>query len=81
MATILSILDYSLDDGVLTVEAVVDEMLLYRSASYYEPEEWVAGMCSAQHELADGETFPETEKQQIAFLEDLDLDWELIDYE
>jgi hypothetical protein len=81
MATILSILDYSLDDGVLTVEAVVDEMLLYRSASYYEPEEWVAGMCSAQYELAEGETFPETEKQQIAFLEDLDLDWELIDYE
>jgi hypothetical protein len=81
MATVLKILDYTIDDGVLTVEATVDEMILYRGASYYEPEEWVAGICTTQHELAEGEVFPETEKQQIAFLEDLDLEWELVDYE
>lgn len=81
MATILSINEAEVNDGVLTVEAVVDEMILYRGASYYEPEEWVPAVCQAEYELNEGEVFPDTERQQIAFLEELDLDWEIIEYE
>lgn len=82
MSEVLKILDYSIDeDRVLSVEASIDDMILYRGASYYEPEEWAPGVCTAQYELAEGEVFPETERQQIAFLEELDLDWDLVEYE
>lgn len=81
MATILSINEVEINDGVITVEAVVDEMILYRGMSYYHPEEWVPAVCQAEYELNNGELFPDTEKQQIAFLEELDLDWEIIDYD
>lgn len=81
MANILEIREVNNDDGFLTIEAVVDEMLLYRGASYYEPEEWVPAICQAQYELNEGEVFPNTERQQIAFLEDIDLDWEVIEYD
>lgn len=81
MATILGINEVEINDGVITVEAVVDEMLLYRGMSYFEPEEWVPAVCQAEYELNEGEVFPDTERQQIAFLEELDLDWEIVEYE
>lgn len=81
MATILEIREVNNNNGILSIEAVVDEMILYRRASYYDPEEWVPAICQAEYELNEGEVFPGTEKQQIAFLEDLDLDWEVIEYD
>lgn len=81
MAYILEINNVDLTNGLLTVEAVVDEMLLYRRGSYYEPEEWGPATCWAEYELTEDEVFPENEKEQIEFLEELDLNWKLVDYE
>ena len=49
------------------------------SETYFEEEQFAPGVCEASYELEEGEVFPETEKEQIKFLEELNLDWDLIE--
>lgn len=81
MTTVLEIQDYCIDDGILSVSAVIDEVLLARGFSYLEPEEYKPAICSAEYELEEGQIFPENTADQIRFLEELDLDWIIEDLE
>ena len=79
MSDILEILEYQIEDDCLQVRSVVDEVICIRGMSYFEPEQLAPGVCEASYELEEGEVFPETEKEQIRFLEELDLDWENVE--
>lgn len=67
------------------VVANIADMRLLRPAVYHpaelaEPEEWGAGLCSAVVTVAEDEQSPlsaGTEIEQIIYLQDMDLDWQL----
>jgi len=67
------------------VVANIANMRLLRPAVYYpaelaEPEEWGAGICSAVLTLEKDEQSPlttGTEHEQIEYLQELDLNWQL----
>lgn len=67
------------------VVANIADMRLLRPAVYHpaelaEPEEWGPGLCSAVVTVADDEQSPlctGTEIEQIIYLQDMDLDWQL----
>ena len=79
MSDILEILEIEIEEDCVNVRAVVDEMITIRGQTYFEEEQFAPGVCEASYELEEGEVFPETEKEQIKFLEELDLDWDLIE--
>jgi len=67
------------------VVANIANMRLLRPAVYYpaelaEPEEWGAGICSTVLTLEEDEQSPlttGTEHEQIEYLQELDLNWQL----
>jgi hypothetical protein len=69
------------------VTATIADMVQVRPATYHpadcaEPAEYGPALCCACFELEDGETPPPisgTTFEQINYLENLDLDWELED--
>jgi hypothetical protein len=88
--TIISIHSIQLDDddhgaNDWIVTALVDNMRLLRSAVLHpaelaEPEEWGPGLCHAVLSLEDDAQSPlanGTEYEQIQYLQDMDLEWEL----
>ena len=77
MTTILAINEITNDNGYIKVEAVIDEVIETHGQTYFEPAEYGPAICRASYDLAEDQVFPDTEKEQISFLEDLDLDWDL----
>jgi|694.fasta_scaffold37089_7 hypothetical protein len=67
------------NDGVVYVSAVIDEVLLMYSQTLYDPPEYGPGLCEASFTLSEEEYLPDNEYELIQFLEDLDLDWTLVD--
>tara|TARA_R100000734_G_C3318676_1_gene113124 strand:+ start:3263 stop:3550 length:288 start_codon:yes stop_codon:yes gene_type:complete len=79
--------DCTNSDGSIdwVVVANIADMRLLRPAIYYpaelaEPEEWGAGICSAVVTTEEDEQSPlsaGTEIEQIIYLQNMDLDWQL----
>lgn len=67
------------EDGSIYVSAVVEDMVQTYAQTYFEPAEYGAALCEAVFTLEEDEIFPTTEYEQIQFLDNLDLDWELVD--
>ena len=80
-------LDCTNSDGSTdwVVVANIADMRVLRPAVYHpaelaEPEEWGAGICSAVVTTEEDEQSPlsaGTEIEQIIYLQDMDLDWQL----
>lgn len=77
--TIQSIESIHQDDGVVYVTAVVDDMVQTLSQTLYDPPEYGPAVCEASFELDEDECIPDNDYELIQMLENLDLEWLLID--
>ena len=79
MADILEILEVVKEDNNITIDAVVDEMVIYRNQTLYDPAEYAPAICRTHIEIDEDEIFPENEEEQIKYLQHLDPEWEVLD--
>jgi hypothetical protein len=64
--------------GTCQVDALVEDMCLIRRETREEPAEWAPGLCRASFVFNDDLLIPEDESQFIDILDDLNLDWQLL---
>jgi hypothetical protein len=77
--TILSIDKISYDeDANVYVTAVVDDVVLTYSQTLYDPPEYGPALCEASFSLSEDEILPDNEYELIQFLEELDLEWNVL---
>ena len=67
------------ESGVVKVSAVIEDSILMYSQTLYDPAEYGPAICEASFELSEDEILPDDEDKLIQFLENLNLDWILID--
>ncbi len=67
------------ESGVVKVSAVIEDSILLYPQTLYDPAEYVPALCEASFELDEDEILPDDENELIQFLENLNLDWILID--
>jgi hypothetical protein len=67
------------EDGNVYVTALVDNVVLTYSQTLYDPPEYGPALCEASFALDEDEILPDNEYELIELLEDLNLDWELVD--
>ncbi len=77
--TVLAIEHTSFTDSHVTVTAVVDEMRLLYHATHLDPEEWAPALCTTTVELDPEEPIPLDEDGFCAYLDQLDLQWQLVE--
>ena len=85
--SILSIESVYQDSGNFYITAVIDEMVQTHSQTQYDPAEYGSALCEASFSIDDElaeviETYfkdEDNEQELIQFLEQLDLDWQLVD--
>jgi hypothetical protein len=77
--SVLAIEHTTIEDGYVTVTAVVENMRLLYRATYRDPEEWAPALCTASFELDEDEQIPTDEDGFCFYLHKLDLDWQLVD--
>ena len=66
------------NDEVL-VRAVVEDMVLAYPQTMEDPAEYRPAMCEATFYMNEEETLPEDEDDLVFYLENLDLDWKVVD--
>jgi hypothetical protein len=76
---VLAIEHTTIDNNHVTVTAVVEDMRLLYKATRDDPEEWSPGLCSTSFELADDESIPTDEDGFCSYLDQLNLQWQLVD--
>lgn len=78
--SILSIESISLDDdGSVYVTAVVEDVVETHAQTFYDPAEYGPGLCEASFTLDEDQSFPDNNYELIQLLEELDLEWNLVD--
>lgn len=77
--SVLAIEDTFIDGTNVTVTAVVEDMRLLYRATRFEPEEWCPALCSASFQLDDNESIPLDEDGFCSYLNERDLNWQLVD--
>jgi hypothetical protein len=65
--------------GVVYVTAVVENVVPTYSQTLYDPPEYGAAVCEASFELDEDEVLPDNEHELIQLLENLDLEWAVVD--
>ena len=70
---------YQDPDNTIHVEAVIEDFIIVNVATYSLPEEYGPAVCKASFELEDGEVLPVDETELIKFINDLQLDWQLLE--
>ena len=76
--TVLVIESTEIKDDYVTVEALIGDAGLIRHATRWDPPEYAPAMCRASFYLDEGEQVPIDEDGFCSYLDQLDLDWELI---
>jgi hypothetical protein len=77
--TVLTITDILIEDDVyVTVTALIEDAMVVRPQTMEDPEELGPGICTASFELEEDEILPFDEKELIDYIENLNLDWQLI---
>lgn len=66
------------DDDMVTVTAIVEDVKLVYPATRFDPEEYGPALCKATFYLDENELLPSEDEQLIEYLENLNLDWEVI---
>lgn len=78
--SILSIESISLDyDGSVYVTAVVEDAVETYAQTLYDPAEYGPGLCEASFTLDEDQNLPDNNHELIQLLEELDLEWNLVD--
>ena len=77
--TVLSIQETTIDQSHVTVTAIVEDMLLLHKATYFEPDEWAPALCITTFELDEDEQIPTDEDGFCSYLDQRDLQWQLVD--
>ncbi len=78
--TILNIETITSDgDGSIYVAAVIEDAVQVYAQTMYDPAEYGPALCEASFTLEEDEILPDNEDELIQFLEDLDLNWDLVD--
>jgi len=76
--SVLMIESTTIKDDYVEVEALVGDAGLIRNATYWDPPEYAPALCRAGFYLDEGEQVPSDEDGFCRYLDQLDLDWELI---
>jgi hypothetical protein len=66
------------NDDYVTIVGVVEDAQLIYPGSYMDPPEYGPGVCKASFYLDEGEVLPEDNDELIDYLNELDLDWDLV---
>jgi hypothetical protein len=61
------------------VRAVVEDMVEIYPATQYDPPEYGPAVCETEFELNEDEVLPENEEELIDYLNELSLDWLVLD--
>lgn len=78
--SILSIESIFQDEfGIVSVNAVVEDMIVVIPQTYNYPAEYGPALCEASFGLSEDEMLPDNEYEIIQFIEKLNLDWKIID--
>ena len=76
--SVLMIESTTIKDDYVEVEALVGDAGLIRHATRWDPPEYAPALCRAGFYLDEGEQVPSDEDGFCRYLDQLDLDWELI---
>jgi hypothetical protein len=70
---------YKNENGDIYVSAIVEDAIQTHSQTLYDPAEYGPALCQATFYLDKDEILPEDDSELIEFIENLDLEWELVD--
>jgi hypothetical protein len=77
---IIDLDDFSMDaDGLVTVTAVVDEMVLTHQQTTFDPPEYGPALCRGTFYLSDEDLIPATDAELRRLFYDRIDDWEVLD--
>jgi hypothetical protein len=76
--SVISIREVYFEKDKVTVTAVIEDAKLRYSATYFEPEEWEPALCSSTFYLDENEQLPLDEQELLDYVNDLNLDWEIV---
>ena len=81
MTQVLEIDSVTFEDGGrrIVVDAVIDDAVLVRSQSYFEPAEWGPALCRGSFELHDEDLIPATDAELRNLLSERIDDWAPLD--
>lgn len=80
MSDVLEIHELTFDGpDLLVVEALVDQMVITRSQSQLEPEEWGPAVCRGSMHFCVEDLMPPTDTELRKMLSDRVDDWALVD--
>jgi len=76
MSRVLSIEDLRFEsDGLLVVDAVVDDAVVVRPQTYMDPAEWGPALCRGSVYLSDEDLIPATDVELCKLLSERIDDW------
>lgn len=67
------------DSFTLSLEAMVEDAYCAFPETMYDPAEYAPALCKASITLVQLEEWPDNDDDRLAFVEDCDPDWTLID--
>jgi hypothetical protein len=67
------------EDGTVYVSAVIEDAVVTGVPTLYDPAEYGPALCESHFALDEGECLPKDDYELIEFIENLNLDWELVD--
>jgi hypothetical protein len=76
--SVISIEDISIKDDRVSVVAVVEDTKLRCYATHLDPAEWEPGLCESSFYLYEDEQLPTDEEELLKYVNNLNLDWELV---
>lgn len=80
MSRVLSIEDLRFElDGLLVVDAVVDDAVVVRPQTYMDPAEWGPALCRGSVYLSDEDLIPATDAELCKLLSERIDDWAPVD--
>jgi hypothetical protein len=79
--TVLELIHWEGDAGTITVKAMVEDAVEIKPWHWDGEAELTHGLCKTTLLVDDLKEWPDTMEAQLAFLEDYDPDWQLVDEE
>ena len=67
------------DENIVYVRAIVEDIVLVYQQTMESPAEYGPAVCETSFSLNEDETLPTNEDELVDFLNNLDLDWQVID--
>jgi hypothetical protein len=68
------------NDNTVVVTAMIEDAVLVYEQTMLDPAEYGPAMCKATFDLNEDDVLPEDEEELKELLEDLELNWEPMEY-